>query len=165
MRVAPGHSYLNARRGVSPGAPRRILMSMTISAVVTALIGVLGVTVGAWVQQFFTRRLDERRQLRELRARACIDFIKALSDLAHANRLQRADAMATRDLSDAKARIAIYGSRRVVAAMAAFLREHHVLGPEAAGGLVRLAAAMRHDTAHSEAEVDVEELRVLLLGS
>lgn len=138
---------------------------MNVASFVPAFIGLIGVMIGGWLQQLYSRRLDERRQLRELRAKACIDFIKALSELAHANRLQEADPSATRDLSDAKARIAIYGSPKVVGAMATFLREHQSLGPAAAEGLVNLAIAMRHDTARSEVAVRAVDLRTLLLGS
>ena len=138
---------------------------MSASVVIPAMMGLVGIMVGAWVQQFYSRRLDERRQLRELRARACIDFIKALSDLAHSNRLRRENPEATRDLSDAKARVAIYGSPAVVKAMAGFLREHQSVGPAAADALIRLATAMRHDTAKSNTSVNAADLRVLLLGS
>jgi len=128
-------------------------------------MGLLGIMVGAWVQHFYSRRLEERRQLRELRARACIDFIKALSDLAHSNRQSQNNPEATRDLSDAKARIAIYGTPSVVEAMASFLRVHDSLGPAATDELVRLATAMRRDTDRSNAVVKVDDLRMLLLGS
>jgi hypothetical protein len=138
---------------------------MNVSAVTTALMGLLGIMVGAWVQHFYSRRLEERRQLRDLRAKACTDFIKALSDLAHSNRQNRSNPEATRDLSDAKARIAIYGTPSVVQAMASFLRVHDSLGQAAADELVRLAMAMRRDTDRPNVIVKADDLRVLLVGS
>jgi positive regulator of sigma E activity len=35
---------------------------MSASAVIPAMVGLVGIMVGAWVQQFYSRRLDERRQ-------------------------------------------------------------------------------------------------------
>ena len=99
---------------------------MSFSQFAPAITGLAGIIVGAWVQHFYSQRLEERRQLRELRARA------------------------RRDLSDAKARAAIYGSPEIVAAMAAFLRDHQSLGPAATAALIRLAVAMRQVMARTD---------------
>jgi hypothetical protein len=49
--------------------------------------------------------------------------------------------------------------------MADFLREHQSVGTSAADALVRLAMAMRHDTAKSNTTINASDLRILLLGS
>jgi hypothetical protein len=83
--------------------------------VVAALIGAaaaLAVVVANGIAQ---RRLEARRQRDELAATAITDVFVALAQSAHGDKRQASELF-----SQAKARIAAYGSREVVEALLAF---------------------------------------------
>jgi hypothetical protein len=84
------------------------------------LIGVVvGATLTATLQHWFGRAADARRQAEVQRNQSYVDYLRAVAKAAHA---QSADTgrMAVAEAADAKARIAVYGDGRVVAALAAF---------------------------------------------
>jgi hypothetical protein len=90
-------------------------------AMLTAVLPVVGVLVGASLQYLFTRYLETQRYQRDLRTQAYLDYIKSVSGLARLNDPQGSQE---RDLlanaADAKARICLYGSGEVVKALASF---------------------------------------------
>ena len=51
----------------------------------TAVLPVVGVLVGASLQYFFTRYLEAQRYQRDLRTQAYLDYIRSISGLAHLN--------------------------------------------------------------------------------
>jgi hypothetical protein len=72
----------------------------------------LGLIFGA----FLTRRTERYKQLQSLRAAAYVDFLRGVSKLGI---VQKESVRMT--VADAKARIAIYGSRNVVRSLSAFM--------------------------------------------
>jgi hypothetical protein len=52
-------------------------------AMLTAVLPVVGVLVGASLQYFFTRYLETQRHQRDLRTQAYLDYIRAMSGLGH----------------------------------------------------------------------------------
>jgi hypothetical protein len=93
-----------------------------VTVVVTALLSILGVVVGCFLQHYFTRRNNEAKQLLESRNQAYIDFLEAVSLVVSAQRLadrkQELEELAR--LTDAKARICIFGEESVVRKLATF---------------------------------------------
>jgi hypothetical protein len=99
----------------------------------TFVAAALGAIFGA----FLTRWTDRYKHLQELRTTAYVDFIRGVSTLAVVQRdtvrneqtFLEARA-ATITVADAKARIAIYGSKAVVRALSQFLDGGAVLDTE-----------------------------------
>ena len=109
------------------------------------LLPLLGVIVGASLQFWFSRFSEERRGRHTLRSQAYVDFIKAVSSLAaaqrQANQTKIDDALL--QLTDAKARIVVYGSKDVAVALAEFQRQGARLHTEGIRSFIRLCERMR----------------------
>ncbi|NCT82964.1 MAG: hypothetical protein GXC94_07480 [Comamonadaceae bacterium] len=88
----------------------------------TALLSILGVIVGAALQWWFARRGNEHKQLLELRSKAYADFFESTAQLVSARRLGKTEheAELLGKLTDAKARICIYGEEAVILELAEF---------------------------------------------
>jgi hypothetical protein len=106
---------------------------LLIQTSLTFVAGALGAIFGA----FLTRWTDRYKRLQELRTAAYVDFIRGIAALAAVQRdavrneqsfLEERTASIT--VADAKARIAIYGSKAVVNALSRFLDGGAVLATE-----------------------------------
>lgn len=84
-----------------------------------ALLGVLAVIIGAILQYFFARLSEKSQQLALLRNESYVDYLRAVAKSAHSNSSSE-KATALMEATDAKTRIAIYGSRKVIKALAEF---------------------------------------------
>jgi len=126
----------------------------------TAVLPLVGVVVGAALQYWFSRSADYRKQLQLLQAQSYVDYLKAAAKAAHAN---SPDAVrsAKVETTDAKARMAVYASSQVIAALARFEERGAKLDePETQGTFVVLVAAMRE---HASA-VAASDLKLVLFG-
>ena len=131
----------------------------------TAILPVVGVLVGASLQYFFSRYLEVRRYQRDLRTQAYLDYIMSVSGLAHLNDPQGSQE---RDLlagaADSKARICLYGSGEVVEAFAAFEKLGAVvISTSQCDSFVAMIVAMRRDSGNGS-RARIEDVRHLLLG-
>src|SRR5437879_6539073 len=104
--------------------------------------------VGAALQYFYGRSLEQTKHFRELRSRAYVDFLSAVAALAAPRNGTESEVANLRLLTDAKIRIATYGSKNAVVALAAFCRTNQVLGSAPANSaFIRLVREMRRDSA------------------
>jgi membrane protein YqaA with SNARE-associated domain len=83
---------------------------------IIAMMGLLGVLVGALFQYFLTRRMEDFKQKQSIRNLAYTDFIKAICGLSISTKNKNEEKMIefTILLADAKGRISIYGGKNVV---------------------------------------------------
>jgi len=93
---------------------------MTVA--ITALLSILGVVVGAFLQNHFARQNNEAKQLLESRNQAYVDFLEAVSLVLAAQRLGRKEQELEQlaRLTHAKARICMFGEESVVRLLATF---------------------------------------------
>ena len=132
----------------------------------TAVFSVIGLVVGAVLQFLFTRHLDNKKHLRELRAKAYADYLHCVSE--HANLGYQRSSSEGRQLAaetaDAKCRITLYGAPTVISAFAEFERLGATMNTsEQRGSFTDMVAAMRQDTFGSSL-VDQADLEAVLLG-
>jgi hypothetical protein len=98
-----------------------------------AIIGSLfGVVVGAILQSYFLRRNQKDTRISEWRNTAYTDFINAATLVATAQRQGKRDTVSDKlaRLSDAKARICVYGDAEVISELAEFWRHGATLQTE-----------------------------------
>jgi hypothetical protein len=117
--------------------------------VVTAVIAVSGVIIGASIQYVFGRLTESAKHFMELKSRAYSDLLQAIASRAssqrHGDKSRQMEF--TIALADAKARIAVYGSQHVVQALAELFQKDPILAsPEAMSDLIQVVKAMRADT-------------------
>jgi hypothetical protein len=81
----------------------------------TPLLAIFGVLVGAWAQYLFSRRAESRKSYDKLRADSYVDFIRGCAGVAMAQRFedQTEHLKASSVMLDAKVRIAIYGDASI----------------------------------------------------
>ena len=93
-----------------------------MAAAITALLSILGVVVGAFVQNLLAKQNNQQKQLLEARNEAYIDFLESVSLVVAAQRMgkkeQELEQLAK--LAHAKARICIFGEESVVRKLALF---------------------------------------------
>jgi hypothetical protein len=97
---------------------------------------------------FFTKIADERRHYRELRSNAYKDLIQGFSllNIGIQTKDETKQIEAIRIITDAKFRIALFGSKRVLADMSAywqFYEKEDIANAKAA--LVKAISSMRRD--------------------
>ena len=134
---------------------------------IVAFVGIGGVLLGAGVQYLLARRTETAKRFQELRTQSYVDFIKSAAGIAIAQKRQdtEKDFEATILMTDAKARIAIYGSPAVAAATAEFFRKHGALTSlDAYRSYVRIVSAMRADAAGGESPIPNIDIGQLILS-
>jgi len=131
-----------------------------------AIFTLLGAAVGAVLQYFFTRHLENQKHYRGLRTQAYTDYLKGVCEqaqLAH-----KAEPNEVREIlartADAKARICLYGSTQVVEAFAAFERLGATMKTkDDRRTFTTMVAIMRNDSG-SNPGVQIESLELVLMG-
>jgi len=120
-----------------------------------AVLPLLGVVIGATIQYWTSRAAESRKQLQLLRSQSYVDYLRAVTKAAHASspdsgRVARADA------ADAKARMAVYGTSKAIAALARFEEIGPVLDtPRSKGVFTALVAAMRDGDSPSQPDLEL----------
>ncbi len=134
---------------------------------VTAVVGVVAVLLGATAQYFFNQHSEAARNYRDLRTAAYVDFIRSAGGIAIAQRGENPEREAEfmSLMADAKARIAIYGSKLVVAATADFFRKHgNLSSPAALRSFAAIVVTMRSETPGGEESIPDQDIGQLLFS-
>jgi hypothetical protein len=130
-----------------------------------ALVSVVSVIVGAFLQYIFTRHLENQRHHRERRAQAYADYLRAVCDQAQlGNQLHPEAHEVYARTADAKCRICLYGPANIVQAFADFERLGATMKtPEQMGTFTKMVAAMRSDSG-GVGTPTMQSLQLVLLG-
>src|SRR5438105_2546273 len=83
------------------------------------IFALIGITVGAVLTFFLTRRQESEKHRRLMVTQAYADYLCGVAESASLN-LESNEAQINAQIADAKARICLYGSPEVVSALAAF---------------------------------------------
>jgi hypothetical protein len=124
-------------------------MSTNVTAALIGAAAALAVVAANGIAQ---RRLEARRQRDELAAAAVTDVFLALAQSAHGNRQQSSELF-----SQAKIRLATYGSREVVDA-------HNTLSPDGRAAFAELVRCARMALSDRDS-VPADDVLSLLFGS
>lgn len=92
----------------------------------SAVLPLLGVVIGATMQYWLSRSAESRKQLQLLQSQSYVDYLRAVTKAAHAS-TNEAARLANTEAADAKARLAVYGTSGVIAALARFEEEGAIL--------------------------------------
>jgi hypothetical protein len=145
---------------------------MQSSSIFAPLLGLIGVIVGAMLaaasQYYFSRRTESAKNYQTLRTTAYVDFIRSTAEIAMSQKVQdrEKELEGSINMADAKARIGIYGSERVVAAIATFFRDHGALTSAAAYlSFIQIVATMRSETSGGEEAIPFANIGQLLFGN
>jgi len=121
----------------------------------TAVLPLVGVVIGATLQYWISRAAESRKQLQLLRSQSYVDYLRAVTKAAHAT-VPDAGRLARTEAADAKARMAVYGTSRAIAALARFEEVGPVLNtPSAKGVFAELVTAMREGDSPSQADLEL----------
>jgi len=127
----------------------------------TALLPLIGATIGATLTYLFSRSTEAAKQLQALRNQAYVDYLRAVAQAAHSKSpddLTQAQLLA----AESKARIVVYGAAAVVEALARYEEVGARLDDdESCKSFLALAKAMRGD---SEG-IELRSIELVLLGS
>lgn len=133
----------------------------------TTLLPFLGVVIGALLQYFFTRHIENQRHLRDLRSKSYMDYLKCVCEQAQfrfKNGTHEQKELFSRT-GDAKARICLYGSKKVITAFSIFEElGASMASPEQRASFVRMVLIMRNDSG-SEIGANVNEIQNVILGN
>lgn len=120
-----------------------------------AVLPLLGVVIGATIQYWTSRAAESRKQLQLLRSQCYVDYLRAVTKAAHASSPD-SGRQAMAEAADAKARIAVYGTSRAIAALARFEEIGPVLDtPRSQGVFAALVTAMREGDSPSQADLEL----------
>ena len=134
---------------------------------VAALLSILGVAVGATLQWWFARRGNEHKQLIEMRSKAYADFFESTAHLVSARRLGTVpnEAELLAKLTDAKARVCIYGEEEVIRELAKFWSAGASFETESGTlAFTRFCLNIRRSFGISDSEPLSAEVSALLFG-
>ena len=127
----------------------------------------VGVVVGASLQYFFTRYLEDVRHRRNLRTESYMDYIKCVCEHANLRAHLKAPEMAEllSRTANAKARICLYGSAKAIRRFAIFERLGASMNTEDQRQVfIEMVSAMREDSG-GESGAGVKDLEIVLLGN
>ena len=131
------------------------------------LLAFSGVIIGAILQYFFTRHIENQRHSRELKSKAYMDYLKCVCDQAQLR--PKMGSQEQKDIfartGDAKARICLYGSNDAIEAFSAF----EVLGAamatsEQRKAFTKMVSIMRTDSG-STLVSNINDIQNVLLGA
>lgn len=139
---------------------------------IISVVAATTAVIAAVITVFLTRRSETIKQLQSLRISAYVDFIRAVAGLASIRQVPvqskehfQKQWELTMMLADAKARIAIYGSRLVLAALAELLRGGYELTGERAKSFTAICQLMRRDTRPKLGKASDHDMHFLLFDS
>jgi hypothetical protein len=128
-----------------------------------AVLPLLGVILGAYIQHIFARSKQRTEQIELRRNEAYADFLRGIAALAH-NRSRTPSDMSL--VADAKSRIAIYGSSEVVVRLGKFEEAGANLAQlDAVDAFLSAVEQMRREGFSSASALDMRFIRLLLFGS
>jgi|GEM_PF-1239962 len=130
----------------------------------------IAASLGAIIGAFLTRRIERFKHLQELRSTAYADFLRGFARVGRAqadgnkdarSRLEELDGRIT--VTDARSRIAIYGSTTVIRAFAKFV-EHgtQTIEPDGMRAFAELCSLMRAEA--TKGGTPPEDIERVLFG-
>ena len=128
-----------------------------------SLASLIGIIFGGVLQFIFTRRLSTISHHRDLRTKAYIDYLKAVSEQSNVD-IQNRDSLKgdlRAKVSDAKCRICLYGSRAAIKSFAEFEKTGANISKNPAK-FTEMVVIMRKDSAREKA--DSKDIELMLLG-
>lgn len=127
---------------------------------------IIGILVGAFIQSFFARRMESKKQSLTFKSQAYIDYLKAFSESAHIDHLQNEQIVSIFErAANAKNRIAIFGSEEVIEKLSSFIEKGENLGSsEAKSCFMALCMAMRKDHLERESKANLTSLAKIISG-
>jgi hypothetical protein len=130
------------------------------------LLAFSGVIIGALLQYFFTRHIENQRHSRELKSKAYMDYLKCVCEQAQlrpsVGSQEQKEIFAR--TGDAKARICLYGSNEVNSAFSNFeILGATMLNKEQRAAFTKMVSIMRTDSG-SVAVGSSSEIQNVLLG-
>jgi hypothetical protein len=136
------------------------------AAMTIAFLSFFGVVVGASLQYFFTRHLDNQKHLRGLRTQAYTDYLRSVCEQAML--VIQPQSKESREIfantADAKSRICLYGSKEAVVTFAEFERlGAQMKTNEQRKAFSRMVSVMRKDSGGRD-DASIENLEIVLLG-
>jgi hypothetical protein len=148
-------------------------MSSAFVPLVSALLSAFVAATVSLVVVFLGRRTDTIKLQQSLRTTAYVDFIRGVAGLALLQKDTLLDEKHFREgraletlVADAKARIAIYGGREAVAALAHFLRGGGVLdSPQSTKEFASICQLFRNDGRPKLGSVSEADMHFLLFGT
>lgn len=134
---------------------------MPTISVLTAILPLIGVLIGASLQYLFGRTLESQRHLTLQKGQAYADYFKAVAMLSTQGRSK--DALSL--VADAKTRVCIYGSVGVVQRLGSFERAGARVSPgKGQAAITELLKTMRKDMGVSGNRIDEDDLHRILFG-
>src|ERR1700694_1908757 len=103
-------------------------MSTQSLTILLSLLSLVGVIIGAGLHYFFAKSGERHKHLEALRSQAYVDYMRCVAQFAKVERgdiKKRAELLA--EAADAKTRICMYGSTKVIRALAGFEKGGSVL--------------------------------------
>lgn len=135
--------------------------------IIVAFVGVLGLIIGAGFQYFFNRKIESNKQFQLLRTQAYVDFIKGWAGIGRSQFFgdKEKELEYTILAAEAKARISIYGSEKVVRKFAEFIREHNeTISEEGVKNYAELIQLMRKESINQTDSITNEEIEFVNFG-
>lgn len=132
-----------------------------------AIIASLTTLFLAYINYRLNRRIDKKSKKTDMRAQSYIDFVNSVSRLAQiskGNMTNRREILMR--LADAKTRIAIYGDRSVIKALASFDKNFQKLeSKESHDAFMKIIYEMRADAVGRRSEEPLEDLKQIIFGT
>ncbi|WP_406643336.1 hypothetical protein [Pectobacterium brasiliense] len=130
----------------------------------------VGIVIGASLQYFFTRHIEYTRSLRDMKTKAYMDYLKGVCEqaqilmIADADNAQEKRREAFLKVVDAKARICLYGSERVIHTFAEFEKLGSSISTKPQrDAFIKMAMFMRKDAGLKKLPAE-SDLSIVLLG-
>ena len=129
-----------------------------------ALVGFLSAIAGGVVQAWASRNFEREKFERQSRNDAYAAYLKGVGELSFAKDITSSDSALSR-IAEARGRVALFGSPRVVAAMAKAFRYGSDLRSDAAWPVhAEMIAAMRADVGQFKGVAESRDLFELMYG-
>jgi hypothetical protein len=132
-----------------------------------AIVGVLGIISGVFLQFFFGKRNEASKSLKLLQTQACVDFVKGVAGVAKAkefgNREKELEFISL--VADSKTRISIYGNSKVAKKLAEFFRDYsELISVDGKKSFAELIQVIREDSLSIESDLSKKEIEEILFS-
>jgi|GEM_PF-1601764 len=131
-----------------------------LTAIITAVITLISVAFGAILNYIFRKTEKKENIYQDQKTSAYIDFIKSVAELSISRREKQQSKIpdALIKLTEAKARILIYGSREVVQRMQEFAQYSQIDTLDSKNCFSNIVLAMRNETLENPESINIESI-------